>query len=175
MDEYEFSDTSIDTFQMFYDWMYTGDALSGKAPVGTLAVDLFLFADFYDILDLTNVALDMYFSSYIEKLHVDWSLINTIYKETWNDYKMRGLAVDLFVETDDFDDFEKTVVRKDIRRDVVVDVFKTHRKNSFTLGEPICAKMGKATWVDMTKDHFCEEYHYHDGLVTNDTASEAIY
>lgn len=90
---YEVNDCTIKIFTIFFYWLNTSrvafDTL-GDPPDERDIVDLYIFADFYAVLQLKNRALEILFSTYMAQGYIIFSVVS-IYDWTSQADAMKNL------------------------------------------------------------------------------------
>ncbi|KAJ4292771.1 hypothetical protein N0V90_009434 [Kalmusia sp. IMI 367209] len=164
-DVYEMKDCAIETFEMFFNWMNTGVASTtdkGEDLNEQQAVDLFVFADFYGILALTNDALEIYFRSFAKKWKVEYGAIKSIYDRTPENSNLRRLAVDILTDVSVFENFRTVVTTSGFSIDFMLDVLETFRDKKMVPGSYMSLRVnGCEGWKRIMKAKFCAQYHDH--------------
>jgi hypothetical protein len=160
---HEVKNCTIEIFQIFYDWINTG--VQGKTLSRGQAIDLFVFADFYVIPALKNVALEAFFQNYVEKWKLSALDLRSAYLKTVGDSPLRNLVSDLVVDTIEFDRAtSERLSGRSLPEECFLDMLQRFSLRSH--GEDAKARcrlvdLGKDGWRNNMRAHFCERYHDH--------------
>jgi hypothetical protein len=160
---HEVKDCTIEIFPIFYDWVNTG--VQDKTLSGGQAIDLFVFADYYAIPALKNVALDGYLQHFIEKWQWSAQDLRSAYVKTAENSPLRKLASDTIVDTIEFDDTTRNILSGiNLPEECFLDMlrgFHHHACCEGTEARRNLKVLRKTGWVNTMRADFCERYHDH--------------
>ena len=163
---HDMPDVTIDTFQMFYTWLYTSnvtdiDGVSDSDLPCDDFIYLYVFADYYMVQNLKNRALELYFLSVFKKWLLHPSLAEFIYDHTTASSPLRLLHIDIMSELSSWADWAEDVV--DLPKEFIADLFDVCRKEWVVPGSGygLVRNGGKEGWFKAKRGNFCERYHDH--------------
>jgi hypothetical protein len=158
------SDVSLDTFTMFYNWMYTGSVVNSAgasdADLDRISViDTYIFADFHMVPQFKNRALELFYLVEVRSWTEDIFISSYIYAKTTESSSLRKLLMDESVETYNFEELRKH--QKSLPREFIADLFDTYRKLGIAPGSMPGLKKGNNPYIQKKKQSFCANYHEH--------------
>ncbi|KAF1954554.1 hypothetical protein CC80DRAFT_385016, partial [Byssothecium circinans] len=123
-------DVDVDVFQIFYDWMNTGSprimGLNSTRQMWNNIMKLYVFADYYQVDDLKNTAVDLYLNFFLDNWMLLVELSNYIYDNTTASAKLRKLHVHLHCEAWKFKGIEQ--IPHFLPKDFLIDIIATSRE-----------------------------------------------
>jgi hypothetical protein len=160
---HEVKDCTIEIFQFFYDWINTG--VQDKTLSGGQAIDLFVFADYYAIPALKNVALNGYLQHSIAKWKYSVHDLRSAYLKTVENSPLRKLASDIAVDVWKFNDVTRNALSGiNLPEECFLDMIQGlhhHACCEGTEAHRTRTVFGKTRWVNTMRADFCERYHDH--------------
>jgi hypothetical protein len=159
---YTLSHESVDIFQIFYDWLNSGELVGENDADLTVReiVEVYVFADFYLIQELKDRALDFYLLRFFKDWTAPQEMTSRIYEKTPEGASLWKLHVDIMVETFGFENLREWM--HDDPKVFLADVMETCRDKKIALGScPGVANGRGALWMAEKKARFCEKYHEH--------------
>lgn len=172
----EIEDCTIATFEMFFNWMNTGVAskASGETFRERDALDLFVFADFYDIPALYNRSMELYVLAALKNPCIDTDIIFSIFEQTTDRSPIREVAITNLLVTSDFSSLKEFDQSPEILMSILE---KSHQcrfvpgadKVSTTLHQACLSSYNNIgvqhtdkQWLEIQKEHFCGVFHIHN-------------
>jgi hypothetical protein len=149
-----------DTFQLFYDWLYSGEVVCDEAMDlhGKAIVNLYFFADFHIVQQLKDRALELYFLRFLKDWEASQNLTRVVYEKTAGNSSLRKLHVDILIETFGFQNLRAWM--DEDPKEYLVDLLEVCRIKQIAPGS--CSAFNQLTqWVEEKKVRFCELYHEH--------------
>jgi hypothetical protein len=168
-------DTTPETFQIFYDFVYTGDlttfthAMVDKRThtIFNHILAAYVFADYHLAQTFKNAILDLHLTTVVDRWALALKWTGSIYMQTAESAELRKLYVDLYSDIGELKKLEKF---KDILpREFLLDLLIACRDKNLAPGAAYAlseAGGGKATWFGKTKAGFCGKYHDHTTMET---------
>jgi hypothetical protein len=152
-----------ETFQLFYDWLYSGEVFCDETMDlnPEVIVHLYFFADAYMVQQLKDRALELYFLRFLKDWEAPQDLTQVVYEQTADSSALRKLHVDVLIETFSFENIRDYMY--DDPKEFVYDLFETCRDRQVYPGS-CTAFDGLNKWVVEKKARFCELYHEHQRL-----------
>jgi hypothetical protein len=92
-------------FQLFFHWLYSGEVICDETldlnP--KIIVHLYFFADVYQVQQLQDRALELYFLRFLKYWEAPQDLTQVVYEQTADKSALRKLHVDILIETFGFE------------------------------------------------------------------------
>jgi hypothetical protein len=151
------------TFQLFYDWLYSGEVVYDEATelLPKTIVELYFFADAHMVQQLKDRALELYFLRFLKDWEAPQDLTRIVYEKTAGASSMRKVHVDILIETFGFENLREYI--DDDPKEFFIDLLEACRDRQVSPGS--CSAFIKFTqWIEEKKARFCELYHEHPAL-----------
>ena len=165
-DDLELTNVKVKIFQMFYDWMNTGEFSNtvGLPLTAHDIIDLYVFADYYDVQQLRNRVLDVFFLfvSKVWEAHTPYT--TRIYNDTAEASSLRKLHVDILLQIWSFEDWESDM--NNHPKEFLADLLETCRKKKIVFGSVHGMDNDWDAYMNEMRTHFCENYHEHSEAET---------
>ncbi|KAF2128228.1 hypothetical protein P153DRAFT_50142 [Dothidotthia symphoricarpi CBS 119687] len=175
-DSHTLSDVSINTFERFYYWLYTGvvtdgtgvsDANLGWADI----INLYVFADFHMVQALKNRAVELFFLHMAQVWGVNAQCSSLMYAGTTQTSMLRKLHIDILLDTYAFGDSSWKDPGQEFPNEFLMDLIDACRTKELVPGSTSVLKTkGKTVWIKEMKRDFCAKYHDHRKVDTYSAA-----